>query len=90
MSIMEQAMQELYEGSNHAQEQSVEDYMKRQIEDGYITENGQPIKCECGCTEFKQVDQHYGEGHIEEYSLECTNQECLKTVGCWSFGHWQV
>tara|TARA_R110000765_G_scaffold398401_1_gene492766 strand:+ start:287 stop:505 length:219 start_codon:yes stop_codon:yes gene_type:complete len=71
-------------------EESFEDYMKRQIDEGYISENGHPIKCECGCTEFKQVDQHYGEGHIEEYSLECTNQECLKKVGSWSFGHWQV
>jgi hypothetical protein len=71
-------------------EGTFEDYIKEQIKEGYIAEDGHPKKCVCGCTEFKQVDQHYGEGHIEEYSLECTNQECLNTVGSWSFGHWQI
>mgnify|MGYP003657578322 CR=1 FL=1 len=71
-------------------DESFENFIKKQIEEGYIYENGNPKKCLCGCTEFKQVDQYYGEGHIEEYSLECSNQNCLKIVGCWSFGHWQV
>lgn len=69
--------------------ESLEDYIKRQINEGYIAEDGHPLKCECGHTEFKQVDELYGEGYIEEYILECTNQECLKIVGCWSFVYWQ-
>ena len=39
---------------------------------------------------IKQVNQYYGEGWIEEYSLECTNEDCLKIVGTWAFGHWDV
>jgi len=63
--------------------------IKEQIRLGYISENGKPLKCECGSIDFKQVNQYYGEGYIEEYSLECKNEECLKIVGHWSFGHWQ-
>ena len=69
---------------------SFEDYMKEQIEEGYIAENGTPLKCWCGCTDFKQVKQYYCEHGIEEYSLQCTNIECLKIVGHWAFGNWQV
>ena len=69
---------------------SFEDYMKEQIEEGYISANGTPLKCWCGCTDFKQVKQYYCEHGIEEYSLQCTNIECLKIVGHWAFGNWQV
>lgn len=69
---------------------SFEEYYKEQIAEGYISENGKPLKCGCGCTEFKQVNQYYGEGWIEEYSLECTNEDCLKIVGTWAFGNWDV
>ncbi len=68
--------------------ETYEDYFKRKVNEEYINNEGQPLKCECGCTEFKQVSQYYGEGFIEEYSLECTNQDCLNIVGTWSFGHW--
>tara|TARA_R110000851_G_scaffold233479_1_gene386049 strand:+ start:475 stop:795 length:321 start_codon:yes stop_codon:yes gene_type:complete len=60
------------------------------IKEGYIAEDGHPKKCVCGCTEFKQVNQTYGEGWIEEYSLECKNEDCLKTVGHWAYGNWTV
>ena len=66
----------------------MEEYIKKQIEGGYIEPDGRPIKCECGCTKFKQVDPTYGEGWIEEYSLECTNEHCLKLVGHWAYGYW--
>lgn len=71
-------------------EGTFEDYIKEQIKEGYIAEDGHPKKCECGCTEFNQVNQTYGEGWIEEYSLECKNEDCLKTVGHWAYGNWTV
>lgn len=71
-------------------EESFEESFKRLTEEGYLTPYGEPTKCECGCTEFKQVNQYYGEGYIEEYQLECTNQECLKIVGTWSYGNWML
>lgn len=64
----------------------VRDYYKK----GYISKNGVPLKCECGCSHFKRVNEFYGEGYIEEYSLECKNESCLKIVGTWCFGSWQV
>lgn len=70
--------------------ESFEDFLKKEIEEGFRLESGQPIKCECGCIEFKQVDKYYGEGHLEEYALECTNENCLKIVGRWSYGSWLV
>jgi len=60
---------------------SFEDYMAMQVQDGYISEDGMPLKCSCGCKEFKQVNMYYGEGYIEEYSLECKKESCLKIVG---------
>jgi len=70
--------------------ETFEDYYKQQIKEGLISENGKPLKCECGCKEFISVNEYHGEGWIEEYSLECTNQECFKIVGHWAFGNWQV
>ena len=40
--------------------------------------------------DFKQVDKYFGEGYLEEYALECTNEDCLKIVGRWSYGSWLV
>lgn len=67
---------------------SFEEYIKEQIREGYISENGTPLKCRCVCTDFKQVKQYYCVHGIEEYSLQCT--DCLKIVGHWAFGNWQV
>lgn len=69
--------------------QNFEDYFKQQVADGYISENVKPLKCICGCAEFKQMNEHFGVGHcLEEYSLQCTNTKCLKIVGRWSYGSW--
>lgn len=70
--------------------ESLEDYFKREVEDGYLSENGAPIKCKCGCSSFKQVDMFFGEGYLEEYALECMNQDCRKIVGRWSYGNWII
>ena len=75
---------------SHEGKKSLEDYFKGEIEAGYISEDGTPLKCECGCTDFEQVNQTYGEGWIEEYSWKCTNDKCLKIVGHWAYGNWQV
>lgn len=67
---------------------SFEEYMKKEIEEGYISENGTPLKCWCGNKEFKQVKIYQSEYGIEEYSLQCT--ECLKIVGHWAYGNWHI
>jgi hypothetical protein len=76
--------------NDHLGCEDIDKYIRKQVDGGYISEDGYPLKCICGCTKFKHVDQYYGEGWIEEYSLECTNIDCLKIVGHWSFGNWEV
>lgn len=70
--------------------ESLEDYMEDRIKSGLIRADGHPIKCECGCTKFKSVDEVYGEPLLLEYSLKCTNEKCLQIVGSWAYGHWQI
>lgn len=67
-----------------------DEHHKKQIEKGFITEDGTPLKCECGCEDFKQVNRYYGVGCIEEYSLQCENENCKKIVGHWAYGNWIV
>lgn len=67
-----------------------EEYMKEQIKEGFISENGTPLKCWCGCSNFKQVNTYSSEYGIEEYSLQCTNIDCLRIVGYWGYGNWQI
>ncbi|AGH56712.1 hypothetical protein Phi19:2_gp097 [Cellulophaga phage phi19:2] len=85
----------LFEGWEKVKEEltqcdSIEEYIKEQERLGYIYPDGQPKKCECECTQFKQINVSHGEGWVEEYSLQCTNQDCEKIVGHWSYGHWSV
>ena len=69
-------------------DKSFEQFLKEEIEAGYMSENGSPIKCHCGCTDFKEVDKYHENGHVVEYALECKNEDCLKIVGRWSYGSW--
>ena len=71
-------------------DESIEAYMQRKIDLGLIAEDGHPLKCECNCEDFNRVDVMHGEGFVEEYSLECANEECLFIVGNWSYGYWQI
>lgn len=70
---------------------SFEEYYKYKIESGLIDKDGKPLKCECGNTDFERVNCHYEESvGLVEYSLECKNEECLKIVGNWSYGVWDI
>lgn len=69
---------------------SFEEYIKMQVEEGYISEDGTPLKCTCGCKTFKKVNIYNEEGWEVEYSLECKNESCYRIVGTWSYGHWQL
>lgn len=70
------------------EELTFEEYHKKMFDEGYICADGAPKKCLCGCSEFKEVNIYRGEGCTEEYSLQCTNEKCLKIVGTWSYGNW--
>lgn len=69
-------------------DEDLADYYKKMIKDGLIAENGQPLKCECGCTEFEAVNCYGGEYGLEEYDEKCTG--CNKVVGSFHYGSWSV
>lgn len=71
-------------------EEDIKMFFDKKIKEGYIDESGEPKKCVCGSTKFKQVNQYYGNLGIEEYSLMCIDKDCLKIVGAWAFGHWII
>ena len=68
--------------------QDVEEYINELIQDGYIAEDGTPLKCVCHCTDFKMEDMFRESIGLVEYSLKC--RKCGTTVGHWAYGNWQV
>ena len=73
-------------------EMSFEEYMCKQIEDGYIDSKGFPLKCfKCDGEELFQTNSQYLDsigGPLLEYDMKCKN--CDTIVGSWAYGHWQV
>ena len=63
-------------------------YVKQLVDDGFIAEDGTPIKCSCGCTDFERVKEYYDTHSLVEYQLQCAR--CNKIVGHWAYGYWQV
>ena len=67
----------------------MENYLKKQIADGYITKTGHPIKCiTCDSKEFKDNIIDQTEQGIMEYEMVCI--KCEQVNGLWSYGYWQV
>jgi hypothetical protein len=78
-----------------ANSESFEDYINHMINEGFIAEDGTPLKCHhCEGKEFTEyehdyLDHCYGVGvGLLEYKLKCNN--CDKNVGYWVAGHWEV
>lgn len=75
--------------ANTGIEKSLARYYKWLEENGYIAEDGRPLKCiECGANTFTTFGERHSVHGLEEYSLRC--QECGSTVGTWSYGAWQL
>lgn len=70
-----------------------EEYVIKSERNGYIDENGAPLKCiYCDCEELFLADERYG-GYSEpcglmEYSVFC--KKCTKEVGHWAYGNWSI
>lgn len=47
-------------------EMTMEQYLKQEIENGYIDDKYAPIKCYCGCSDFTDVKQQYEEHMLVE------------------------
>lgn len=66
----------------------MEEQIKKEIKDGLINENLEPIKCNCGSINFydKIVDRL--DYLVVEKERYCT--KCDKLVGYWSYGYWMI
>lgn len=77
--------------NNTQQNQSLEDYFKDMVKKGYINKSGAPLKCFCGSTNLKNVNEVYMEGGtIIEFNVKCKNKKCNKIVASWSYGAWNI
>ena len=63
------------------------EYLKKQIEDGYIASDGEPLKCpSCGGNnlEEKTVDSI---GYTVAEKI-CYCGDCWQNLGYWAHGYW--
>jgi hypothetical protein len=65
---------------------SIEDEIKDKINKGLIDEKLEPIKCECGSTNFDDQIRDMLNYEVVEKDRYCDN--CGKLVGYWSYGNW--
>ena len=63
-------------------------YINELVKEGYILEDGTPIKCYCGCKDFEEVNKYYENHSPIEFQLKC--KKCGNIVGHWSYGYWEV
>lgn len=64
-------------------------YVKELEDDGYITENGKPLKCiHCNSNNLKNVNHSYGPVGLEEHEVKCNS--CNMITGYWAYGNWQI
>lgn len=69
--------------------EDMQKYIDELIEQGYIAEDGTPLKCKCGNTDF-ETKNSYGDGNniVEEMDIYC--KECGNLVGHWAYGAWDM
>lgn len=71
---------------------SFKEIIKKDIEAGYIDEDGEPLKCyNCESERLEDTDEiveELGSHCITEFKRVCKN--CQKTVGHWAYGYWQL
>jgi hypothetical protein len=74
----------------NGKEQTMEDYIKEQIEKGYINEKGEPLKC-FNCNSIKPFEQKVKSidgGCVSEFEAICP--DCGKQEGYWAYGSWML
>lgn len=65
--------------------QDHENFRLHLVKNGYITEDGSPLKCpHCNGDKFEYGKTFIEEGYTVEYSEVCSN--CKEEVGYWSYG----
>lgn len=67
--------------------ESIEEYLKKKIDDGLIDETLRPIKCVCGSEEFHDVTTDKIDYMEVEKDRICN--KCEAFMGAWAYGYWQ-
>ena len=64
-------------------------YYKELRDEGYIKEDGTPLKCQhCDNKSFVYQNEIYENSSVVEYTLTC--DKCYAWVGHWAYGNWQL
>ena len=67
---------------------STDECYKDMVDNGFIDEDGTPLKCICGCKEFIDVNVCRIDITVCEFETRCI--ECGETVGYWAYGSWMI
>jgi hypothetical protein len=68
---------------------TIESEMKFLFDNGYVNEDGRPLKCVyCNETEIGRRNEQYMEHGLCEFEAYC--KKCNESIGYWSYGYWQV
>jgi hypothetical protein len=71
------------------EDQSFDEFMQQRIADGYVANDGTPLKCDdCGGTKFHSINEDRIDYGICEYDYQCLG--CKKIVGHWAYGNWCI
>lgn len=61
----------------------------RDVKNGYIAEDGTPLKChKCNSKNMENYNKYYEEHWCVEHSVKC--KDCGTNVDHWSYGNWEV
>lgn len=68
--------------------QTMEGYLRGEIESGYMSASYAPLMCRCGCKDFSNVHEFYENFARIEYQVKCNS--CGVIVGHWAYGQWAI
>ena len=69
--------------------ESLDDYYKDLIDNGYIHKDGAPKKCiNCDNTDFNKINIYKEDYYVVEFQMECS--KCKTVNGHWGYGYWQI
>lgn len=69
------------------EEDIMDKWWQDKIKWGYTKENGEPIKCFCGCTLLKFTITDKIDNTVCEEDVHCIR--CGKLIGHWAYGSWE-
>ncbi|HHT98029.1 MAG TPA: hypothetical protein GXZ90_09085 [Clostridiales bacterium] len=65
------------------------EYHNKLEDEGYIAEDGEPLKCQhCNNKSFVEKDSYFECVGRVEYTLVC--DKCNEFAGHWAYGYWQI